>query len=173
MKESNVTTIAEWVGRLETVLESEEDLYRRFRTLLRREESELIGLEPNTLANTLAEKRALTEEARIHEESRLLVTESLAALLGFAGPRPKLSEIIASLGYEAGELPTLHGRLSALIAATRSLLSSNERFASRSLGRVQETLKLLGQAVPEESGYGPGGHRSAGAGRGRLVRATI
>lgn len=173
MNEQDANTTVEWVRRLEIVLESEEDLYRRFKALLRREESELIALDPAVLAETVAEKHALSEEGRLHEESRIHVMETLAGLLGFDGPRPKLSELIESLGAEAGELASLHARLSALVGATRSLLASNERFANRSLSRVQETLRLLGQAVPEEKGYGPGGQRSPTTGRGRLVRAAI
>lgn len=168
-----MSTISELVARLQVVLASEEEVYKRFKNLLRREETELIELDPRVLEGTVAEKRALAAEARLHEDSRVHLVGALADLLGLEERRPKLSQLIATLGPDAGELGTLHVRLAALITATRSLLDSNERFAQRSAKRVRETLSLLGQAVPVEVGYGPGAARSKATGRGRLVRASI
>ena len=168
-----MTSTRESVSRLQAVLLAEEDLYLRMKALLGREEAELIDLDPTALEETLEQKRAFAEEARLLEESRVLLTTDLAADLGLAGGEFKLSELISRLGDEAGELPSLHARLSALIGSTQALLEANESFANRSLVRVQQTLQLLGQAIPEEVGYGPGLSRSRGAGRGRLVRQAI
>ncbi len=166
-------SIQESVARLEAVLRAEEDLYVRMRTLLVREESELIDLDPSALEQTLEQKRAFAEEARLLEESRILVTAELGAKLGLGDGPFKLSGLISHLGEEAGDLPSLHARLTALIGSTQALLEWNESFANRSLTRVQETLRLLGQAVPEDVGYGPIQKRSRGTGRGRLVRQAI
>ncbi|HEB88679.1 MAG TPA: flagellar protein FlgN [Deltaproteobacteria bacterium] len=168
-----MTSIQACVGRLQTVLQAEEDLYLRMASLLRREESELIELDPCALEQTLEEKRAFAEEARLLEESRILVTAELGSELGLGEGPFKLSELIRQLGEEAGDLPSLHGRLTGLIGSTQALLQSNESFANRSLTRVRDTLRLLGQAVPEDVGYGPIKARSRGAGRGRLVRQAI
>lgn len=161
------------VARLEVVLQAEENLYLRLRELLRREEAELIDLDPGCIAQTVEEKRSLAEEARLLEDTRRALASELARALGLGdGPR-KLSALIEALGDEAARLPELHGRLSALVGSTRSLLEANGSFADRSLRRVQETLKMLGRAVPERVGYGPGLERGAGVGRGRIVRAAI
>ena len=141
--------------------------------LLQREEEELVGLDPAQLERTTAEKRALAAEARLHEESRLALVRDLARTLGLEPPTPRLSVLIEELGGDGRGLAQRHARLSALVSTTRMLVTSNERFASRSLGRVRDTLWLLGQAVPETSGYGPASASSGGAGRGRLVRAAI
>lgn len=167
-----MTPLADLVGRLQVVLGAEEDAYLRLKSVLRREEEELVALEPAALEITTGEKRALASEARLHEQARVEITRGLASLLGFEGV-PRLSELIAALAEDANDLPERHARLSALIQSTRDLLASNERFADRSLSRVQRTLKLLGQAVPESSTYGPGSPREAQTSRGRLVRAAI
>jgi len=161
------------VARLQLVLRSEEDLYLRMRSLLRREEAELIELDPGAIEATVEEKRALAEEGRLLEESRWVIASALSPSLGL-GERPgRLSELIEALGEEAGELPDLHSRLVALIASNQSLLEANESFANRSLVRVRETLRLLGRSVPEEVGYGPRSGRNPMTGRGRLVRQAI
>ena len=168
-----MTTISEFVARLEVVLQAEENLYLRLKSLLRREESELIGLDSRVLEATVEEKRAIAEEARLLEESRKVLTIELGASLGLDGADLKLGVLMAHLGDEAGRLPTFHARLKALISSTQALLESNESFANRSLNRVQETLRMLGQAAPEEVGYGRGGNRSSSMGRGRLLRQAI
>ncbi len=168
-----MTSIQKHVAGLQVVLQAEEDLYLRLRSLLRREESELIGLDPRVLEDTIEEKRAFAEEARLLEESRVVLTAELGAALGLAEDDRKLGHMMMQLGEDAAQLPMLHGRLKALIASTQALLESNESFANRSLSRVQETLRMLGQAVPEEVGYGPGANRSKSMGRGRLVRQAI
>lgn len=161
------------VARLEVVLRSEEDLYLRMRSLLRREESELIELDAGAIEATVEEKRALAEEGRLLEESRWVIASALSQSLGL-GDRPgRLSKLIEALGDDAGELPELHSRLVALIGSNQSLLDANESFANRSLARVRETLRLLGRSVPEEVGYGPRSARNRVAGRGRLVRQAI
>ena len=165
--------VDEQVARLEVVLQAEENLYLRLRALLRREEAELIELDPARLAQTVEEKRSLAEEARLLEDSRRAIAKTLARALGLGEPLPKLSVLIEVLGEESGRLPDLHARLSALVGATRGLLEANGGFADRSLRRVQETLRMLGRAVPERVGYGPGTARGAGVGRGRIVRAAI
>ncbi len=161
------------VAGLEVVLQAEENLYLRLRELLRREEDELIELDPARIAQTVDEKRSLAEEARLLEDSRRALAGALAVALGLGDRPQKLSVLIEALGGEAARLPELHGRLSALVGSTRSLLEANGGFSDRSLRRVQETLKLLGRAVPERVGYGPGLERGAGVGRGRIVRAAI
>ena len=166
--------LADVVRRLETVLSAEERLYLRLREVLRREESELLGLDASELEATVAEKRALAEEAKLLEESRRIVMVELGVGLGLGEEPVKLSRLIAQLGPEAGGLPGLHGRLRALVGSTRALLEGNERFASRSLVRVQETLRMLGRAIPEETvGYGRRLRSSGQVGRGRLVRQAI
>ncbi len=165
--------VEQLVARLEVVLQAEEDLYLRLRAVLRREETELIELDPARLAQTVDEKRSLAEEARLLEDSRRAIAKTLAQSLGLGDGPHKLSALIEALGDEAGRLPERHGRLSALIGATRSLLEANGGFADRSLRRVQETLRMLGRAVPERVGYGPGHASSAGVGRGRILRAAI
>lgn len=165
--------LADVVGRLEIVLAAEEEAYRRFKQVLRREEQELVALDPIDLERTTAEKQALAAEARLHGESRVELTQPLAARLGVAEKVGRLGELLPLLGERAGALPDHHARLTALIEATRGLLAANERFANRSLGRIQDTLRLLGQAVPEPSGYGPGKDAARGNGRGRLIRAAI
>lgn len=161
------------VARLLVVLRSEEDLYLRMRILLQREERELIDLDAKVIEETVDEKRALAEEGRLLEESRLVISARLAQALGLGTEPVRLSELAGALGAEAGELPDMHARLRALIASNRSLLDANESFANRSLGRVRETLRLLGRSVPEESGYGPRARHTTAAGRGRLVRQAI
>lgn len=161
------------VARLEVVLESEEETYRRFKRLLRREEDELIALDPVVLEQTTAEKQAVAAEARLHGESRIELTRALARVLGLDDATPRLSTLIGLLGDDAGSLPDRHARLAALRDSTRALLASNEQFASRSLGRVQDTLRLLGRAIPDADGYGPGRAGGRKTGRGRLIRAAI
>ena len=168
-----MTVIGQKVARLEAVLRAEEDLYLRLKSLLRREESELIGLDARVIETTVDEKGAIAEEARLLEESRAVLTEELGTSLGLAGDDLKLGVLMAHLGEEASQLPVLHARLKALIVGTQALLDSNESFANRSLRRVQDTLRMLGQAAPEEVGYGPNGNRSSSTGRGRLVRQAI
>lgn len=166
--------IAEQVEGLEVVLRAEEDLYLRLREILRREEQELVALEPAQIAEIVDRKQSLAEEARLLEDSRRALTSGLARALGLGDGAISLSNLIAALYGEARALPELHARLSALIRATRSLLESNGAFADRSLRRVQETLRMLGRAVPEKVGYGPGISRGDPTlGRGRLVRAAI
>lgn len=167
-----MSTVEDLIARFTVVLGAEEDAYRRLRDVLRREEEELVALDPAALDATTAEKQAIASEARLHEQNRLALTRSLAVAVGLDGT-PRLSELIELLGEEAASLAPIHTRLSALIESTRDLLASNERFAHRSLSRVQGTLRMLGQAVPEATGYGPGAPRSGQSGRGRIVRASI
>lgn len=164
---------ARLVASLEVVLESEESLYLRLRDVLRREERELIALVPAQVAEVVEEKRALAEEARLIEDSRKLLTQSLARALGFGEARMRLGALLEALGGEAGELPSRHARLLALIDSTRRLLVANGEFSDRTLRHVQETLRLLGRAVAEPVGYGPGLPNAEGLGRGRLVRAAV
>ena len=168
-----MTTLAERVGRLQVVLQAEEDLYVRMRSLLRREEEELIRLDPSDLDRTVAEKHALAEEGRLLEESRIVLTRELCEAMGLSSEPIKLSALIETLGPDAMDLPEIHGRLTALVASSHSLLEANELFASRSFDRVRETLKMLGRSGPEVTSYGPGSGRGSSATRGRLVRAAI
>lgn len=165
--------IRELVGRLEVVLEAEEDTYRRFKQVLRREEEELITLDPQDLERTTAEKEALGAEARLHGESRVELTRALAQVIGEAPVGARLSELLPRVGEAANALVDRQARLRALMESTRALLAANEDFANRTLGRVQDTLRMLGQAIPEVEGYGPGRSSEASAGRGRLIRAAI
>jgi len=165
--------IRELVARLEVVLEAEEDTYRRFKQVLRREEEELITLDPRDLERTTAEKEALGAEARLHGESRVELTRALAQVIGEAPVGARLSELLPSVGELANGLVDRQARLRALMESTRALLAANEDFANRTLGRVQDTLRMLGQAIPEVEGYGPGRSSEASAGRGRLIRAAI
>jgi hypothetical protein len=167
-------SVAQQVAGLEVVLQSEENVYLRLRSVLRREEEALIELDPGEIAAIVDEKRSLAEEARLLEDSRRALTATLARALGLPDAPQKLSTLIGLLGDEAGRLPEQHARLTALIHATRGLLEANGSFSERSLRRVQETLRLLGRAVPEKVGYGPGASQvEASMGRGRLVRAAI
>jgi len=165
--------VEEQVAGLEVVLCAEENVYLRLREVLRREESELIALDPGAIAEIVERKRGLAEEARLLEDSRQALTATLARTLGLTAQPIKLGALVEALDGEAGRLAELHGRLSALIGATRVLLESNGSFADRSLRHIQETLRMLGRAVPEKVGYGPGQVGSATMGRGRLVRAAI
>lgn len=167
-------SVEQQVAGLEVVLQTEENLYLRLREVLRREELQLIELDPAQIAETVDQKRSLAEEGRLLEDSRRALTSGLGRSLGLGDQPVKLSALIELLDAEAGRLPELHGRLSALIQSTRGLLEANGSFSDRSLRRVQETLRMLGRAVPEKVGYGPGAERSAATmGRGRLVRAAI
>jgi len=167
-------SVEEQVAGLEVVLRSEEALYLRLRDLLRREEAVLVTLDPAQIAEIVDQKRSLAEEARLLEDSRRALAAGLGRSLGLGDEPPRLSVLIELLDGEAGALPELHGRLTALIGSTRSLLEANGGFANRSLRRVQETLRLLGRSVPEKVGYGPGAARiETTMGRGRLVRAAI
>lgn len=167
-------TVGQQVAGLEVVLQSEENLYLRLRGVLRREEEALIGLDPGEIAEIVDEKRSLAEEGRLLEDSRRALTATLARALGLPDAPQKLSTLIGLLGDEAGRLSEQHARLSALIQATRGLIEANGSFSERSLQRVQETLRMLGRAVPEKVGYGPGAASiDASMGRGRLVRAAI
>ncbi len=168
-----MSVITELVTRLEVVLEAEEGTYRRFKQVLRREEEELVALNAHDLERTTAEKEALGAEARLHGESRVELTRSLAGVLGEPPSGARLSELTPLLGDEARSLAERHARLRALVDSTRELLAANEQFANRSLGRVQDTLRMLGQAIPEVEGYGPGRPGEPAAGRGRLIRAAI
>ncbi|MFO0687161.1 MAG: flagellar protein FlgN [Myxococcota bacterium] len=165
--------IDEQVAGLEVVLQAEENVYLRLREVLRREEALLITLDPAEIAEIVERKRGLAEEARLLEDSRRALTAGLARSLGLAEEAIKLSALIGALDAEAGRLPELHARLSALIRSTRSLLESNGAFADRSLRHIQDTLRLLGRAVPEKVGYGPHQGGASSMGRGRLVRAAI
>ncbi len=167
-------SVEQQVTGLEVVLQTEENLYLRLRDVLRREELQLVELDPAQIADTVDQKRSLAEEGRLLEDSRRALTSALARSLGLGDQPVKLSALIELLDDEAGRLPELHGRLSALIQSTRGLLEANGSFSERSLRRVQETLQMLGRAVPEKVGYGPGSERGAATvGRGRLVRAAI
>jgi len=169
-----MSSVEEQVAGLEVVLQSEEDVYRRLRDVLRREEAELVTLDPAQIADLVERKRSLAEEARLLEDARRALVRTLGRALGLGDGPLKLSVLIEALDLEAGRLPELHARLAALIGTTKSLLDANGAFADRSLRRVQETLRLLGRAVPERVGYGPGAAHAAGSmGRGRLVRAAI
>ncbi|MCR9097759.1 MAG: flagellar protein FlgN [bacterium] len=167
------SSIRELVTRLEVVVEAEEETYRRFKQVLRREEDELITLDPRDLERTTAEKEALGAEARLHGESRVELTRALASVLGETPAEARLSELLPKLGDVANGLVDRQARLRALMDSTRALLAANEDFANRTLGRVQDTLRMLGQAIPEAEGYGPGRSSESSAGRGRLVRAAI
>ncbi|MFK7898685.1 MAG: flagellar protein FlgN [Myxococcota bacterium] len=168
-----MSLVTDHVTRLEAVLLAEEELYLRMRGVLQREESELVLLEARVLEETVEEKRTLAEEAQLLEESRIIVARALGDALGLPAGPLKLSLLIEAAGEDGERLISLYHRLRALIKSTQSLLNSNERFANRSLSRVQETLRLLGQTVPAEGSYGPGSRREGGAGRGRLVRQAI
>lgn len=168
-----MTELAVCVDNLRTILLAEEELYLRMRTVLSRDEEVLIALDPRVLAETVEEKRMLAEEGRLLEESRTELIRELAASLGLDATSLKLSELIAAFGDEAGDLPEVHARLAALVASTRTLVDANQGFANRSLGRVQETLRLLGRSLPDESGYGPARRSGSSTGRGRLVRQAI
>lgn len=166
-------SVAEQVAGLETVLAAEEDLYLRLREVLRREEDELVTLDSARIAELVECKRSLAEEVRLLEDSRRALVRTLARSLGLADRPARLGDLIEALEREAGRLPELHARLSALLASTRSLVESNGSFADRSLRHIRETLGMLGRAVPENVGYGPGRAGTSVAGRGRLVRAAI
>lgn len=168
-----MSIVEESVARLAVVLHAEEELYLRMRRLLQREEAEIVQLDPRQIEETAEEKRTLAEEGRLLEDSRLAITRALAASIGLGEGPVRLATLIETLGEEAGELPALHARLSALIASNRALLEANQGFAHRSLARVRETLGLLGRSVPDETGYGPGARRATSTGRGRLVRQAI
>ena len=73
--------VEEQVGRLEVVLQAEENLYLRLRDVLRREESELIELEPAKIAVTVEQKLSLAEEARLLEDTRRALTAALGRAL--------------------------------------------------------------------------------------------
>ncbi len=168
------------VERLTDVMLAEEQLYLRMRDLLRREEQELIGLDVERLASIVDEKRALAEEGRLLEESRLAVAETLARTLGLDTSSPQTRQenrrvptLIGRLGPEAGGLPEVNARLRALVTTTRALLEANESFAGRSLSHVQDTLRLLGRSAAEPMAYGPGRAPSGARSTGRLVRQTI
>ena len=163
----------ELVTRLEVVLNSEEATWRRFKQVLRREEDELITLDPYVLERTTAEKDSIALEARLHGESRVELTRALATALGEDPGAARLSDLLAQVGDGARDLLDRSLRLRALVESTRALLAANAQFANRSLGRVQDTLRLLGQAIPEVETYGPGGANERSAGRGRLIRASI
>lgn len=165
--------VEEQVAGLEVVLQAEENVYLRLREALRREEALLISLDPAEIAEIIERKRGLAEEARLLEDSRRTLAETLARAIGLAEQPIKLGALIAALDAEAGRLPELHARLTALIRSTRSLLESNGAFADRSLRHIQDTLRMLGRAVPEKVGYGPAQLNSGSMGRGRLVRAAI
>jgi flagellar biosynthesis/type III secretory pathway chaperone len=165
--------VEEQIAGLEVVLAAEENVYLRLRDVLRREEAELITLDPVQIEDIVERKRGLAEEARLLEDSRRVLTKALAGSLGLGDQPVKLGSLITALDAEARRLPELHARLSALITSTRSLLESNGSFADRSLRHIQETLRMLGRAVPEKIGYGPNSVGNGSMGRGRLVRATI
>ena len=168
-----MSEIGDTVERLEMILRSEEDLYLRLHETLLRDEPEMIELDPGTLSRTVEEKRTLAEEGRLLEESRVVVTRELATLIGLGESLPKLSRIAAVLGDQAGELPMLHGRLSALVESNQMLIEGNRAFAHRTLGRVRDTLRLLGRATPQPVGYGRGGQPAEASGRGRLIEQAI
>lgn len=161
------------IERLEVVLDAEEDTFRRFKQVLRREEDELITLDPLALERTTAEKEALGAEVRLHGESRVELTRVLAQAVGGVPSETRLSELLPGLGEAASGLVERQARLRALMDSTRELLAANEDFANRTLGRVQETLRMLGQAIPEVQSYGPGRAAAPTTGRGRLIRAAI
>lgn len=162
----------ELIARLAPVLRAEEEAYRRLRDLLQREEEELIQLDAAQLERTVAEKEAAAQEARLHGESRVALTRRLARALGHGNAPPRLTELVEALGGEAQDLRESVARVLAITDATRRLLVANAQFAERSFGRVQDTLRLLGQAIPEADAYGPV-RATPGIGRGRLVRASI
>lgn len=167
-----MTEMREGVARLAVVLEAEEDVYRRLLDVLRREEEELVTLDAANLDGITGAKRALSEEAKLHRDARLELTRRLATSLGLGPVTPRLSALIEALGEEAGPLSELHARLAALLESTSALVDANARFAERSLVRVQDTLRLLGRAVPEVEGYGPG-RASSRRVAGRMIRAAI
>ncbi|MEM9174253.1 MAG: flagellar protein FlgN [Myxococcota bacterium] len=170
---SSADVVLELITRIEVVLKVEEGTWRRFKQVLRREEDELITLDPRALQQTTAEKEAIALEARLHGESRVELTRALATALGEGPGDARLSLLLAKVGEGARDLRDRSLRLKALVESTRALLAANEQFAQRSLGRVQDTLRMLGQGIPEVETYGPAGGNESSAGRGRLIRASI
>lgn len=140
--------IDEQIARLAGVLQLEERIYRELAAVLRRERELILSLDAAGLHTLTAEKEALAAEGRVAEQSRIAVTEPLAAELGIRERPVTLRAICERLGDRDDRLREAQTRLVAAVGAVRELVEANRVLGGRRLSSVQATLKLLGRLVP-------------------------
>ncbi len=155
--------------RMFELLEAECSLYERLCELLRDERAAFARRDPRELERIALNKEELADEGRLLEESRIAVAERLAAALGFAEPRVRLSALCARLGPAAQPVVDAASRLGAQLAVARELLNANRALAGSALAQVQATLRALEGASAGNPRYGPALPQQA---TGRLVRQS-
>lgn len=165
-------TVKEDARKLEKVLEAEEQLYVELRDLLQRERACLVDFDAEGLEQMVEAKELLAEEARLLEDSRLVIAQKLAGQLGFGTHRITLSRLCETMGSPAAMLRERHSRLVALLGAVRELSEANASFARDGLGQVRETLRLLGRLLPAEPTYRGAAVPPRAHDVGRLVRGV-
>ncbi len=157
---------------LTSVLDAEETLYVELRDLLQREHGLMVTLDAEGLEEVARRKEELADEGRLVEETRMFLCHELAAALGMADARPRLSGICERLGPEGRALREAHTRLVVLVSVVRELMDANNALAGDALSQVRGTLRMLGGLVPGEITYEGSGPVHAGLGVGQLVRRT-
>lgn len=156
------------LANLLAVLDAEQALYERLCDVLRTERSALAALDVAALEALVREKEEISDEGRLLEESRAVVTQALAAQLGLANPRPKLSHLCEALGDASPRLLAARQRLGALLALARELLEANHAVSASELANVQASLRALGA-----SPVGYGRNSAQAPNPGRLVRQAV
>jgi hypothetical protein len=156
------------LANLLAVLDAEQALYERLCDVLRAERGALAALDVAALEALVREKEQISDEGRLLEESRAVVTQALAAQLGLADARPKLSRLCEALGDASPRLLAARQRLGALLALARELLEANHAVSASELANVQASLRALGAAP---AGYGRSAPPTNSS--GRLVRQAV
>ncbi len=154
--------------KLLAVLEAEHALYARLCDVLRAERSALAALDVGLLEHLVREKEEISDEGRLLEESRMVVTEAFARQLGIDEPRPKLSRLCDALGEASPRLRAAHQRLGALLALARELLEANSAVTVSEISNIQGSLRALGATHASDT-YG---RPAAPPSTGRIVRQT-
>lgn len=168
-----MSSAADSIARLITILEAEEELYKSMQRCLKGEREKLIALDVEGIEDAVAEKEMLADEGKLLEESRLEVCASLGAALGLASPSPSLRELSGALGGAGQAIDELRARINALIGAVRELMLANDHLTGVSLAKVRGSLRLLGQNVPDGPVYGPRGHALTEQPVGRVFRQAV
>lgn len=164
--------MAEIVERLLVVLGAEEALYARMRDLLQREREVVLCMDVAGLEEIARQKEELADEARLLEETRVDVANSLANDLDLPSRTP-LAQLCRHLGESGRILRSAHNRLVILVSVVRELVDANAALVGESLSEIRSTLHLLGGFLPEENLYGSGRNGAPGLASGRLVRRSV
>ncbi|MCX7014696.1 MAG: flagellar protein FlgN [Candidatus Sumerlaeota bacterium] len=144
---------------LVSILERELELHRRLADLLDEEQRALKGLDAERLLVLANEKDGLALQLRALDESRRLLMESIASLLGRDGAEGmRLIEVAAQAPEpEARELMRLRDALRELVETGETRNTTNRYLANHSLETVREAIRALAQADDIHKTYRPKG----------------